>query len=203
MTAPSWAKDPTHNVFVNCPFDTEFNEQRDAIIFTCVQSGFVPWMAGSTGDIATPRMQRILSAFDKCRYSIHDLSRYQGEGELNLARFNMPLELGVAMGLRGLDPAEGAHDWLVLVREGHLYRRVVSDLAGFDPMTHDGSPAQAAVAVLSWLMTRPDVEDGIGPDEVLPKLVPFLDAKANLDKQWNGSPPWKHVLDLAVTVARR
>lgn len=199
--APPWAKAPAHNVFVNCPFDSEFNELRDAILFTCVQSGFVPWMAGSTGDVARPRMERILTAFDACRYSIHDLTRYGGEGELNLARFNMPLELGIAMGLRGSQPTPDAHDWFVLVPAGHLYQRVVSDLAGFDPATHDGTPRAVAIAVLTWLTTRPEAA-GIGLDEVLPKLKPFLKAKSKLDKKWNGSPPWKHVLELAVQAAR-
>src|SRR4051812_38488290 len=118
MTTPSWAKEPTSHVFVNCPFDADYREQRDAIIFTCVHAGFVPWMADSTGDLAVPRVERILGALAECRYSIHDLSRYQGEGDLNLARFNMPLELGMAMQLRGLRPAGDAHDWLVLVPEG-------------------------------------------------------------------------------------
>ena len=51
------------------------------------------------------------------QYSIHDLSRYRGQGDANLARFNMPLELGFAMARRFMD--EASHDWLVLVPEGH------------------------------------------------------------------------------------
>jgi hypothetical protein len=201
MTTPAWAKARDLHVFVNCPFDEEYREQRDAIVFTCVQAGFVPWMAGSTGDVAVPRVERILSAFSQCRYSVHDLSRYQGEGDLNLARFNMPLELGMAMALRGLSPVADAHDWLVMVPEGHAYQRYVSDLAGFDPATHDGSPERVAVAVLSWLMTRPSIDIAVGPDSLIPKLRPFLEAKRSLDADWKGTPPWGRVLDLAVEVA--
>jgi hypothetical protein len=197
-----WAKAPESSVFVNCPFDKDYSELRDAIIFTCVQAGFVPWMAGSTGDVAVPRVERVLHAFGKCRYSIHDLSRYQGEGALNLARFNMPLELGMAMALRGLQPPVDAHDWLVMVPGGHVFQRFVSDLAGFDPATHDGSPERVAIAVLSWLMTRPTIDVAVGPDELIPNLGPYLAAKRSLDEEWNGSPPWGQVLDLAVEVAR-
>jgi hypothetical protein len=58
-------------------------------------------------------MDRITQAISDSKYSIHDLSRCRGEGDKNLARFNMPLELGVAMahkfGLNGND----CHDWLL------------------------------------------------------------------------------------------
>jgi len=55
-----------------------FETSLDAIIFTCVHAGFLPWMAGSTGTIAVPRVERILEGLTACRYSIHDLTRYQG-----------------------------------------------------------------------------------------------------------------------------
>jgi hypothetical protein len=160
-------------------------------------------MAASTGDTAVPRVERILQAFRECRYSIHDLSRYQGEGAENLARFNMPLELGMAMALRGLEPDADSHDWLVMVPDGHLYERYISDLGGFDPAIHDGSPERIAIAVLSWLVTRPDAYVAIGPDELLPHLRPYLTAKRQLDDDWGGSPPWARVLELAVEVASR
>jgi len=47
-------------VFVNCPYDDDFRTSLDAIIFTCVHAGFFPWMAGSTGTVAIPRVQRVL-----------------------------------------------------------------------------------------------------------------------------------------------
>ncbi|MBJ7330972.1 MAG: hypothetical protein JHC95_13825 [Solirubrobacteraceae bacterium] len=201
MTAPSWALQAERNVFVNCPFDADYAEQREAIVFTCVHAGFVPWLAGSTGDVAVPRMSRILEAFSHCRYSIHDLSRFKGEGVENLARFNMPLELGMAMALRGSAAGDDAHDWLVLAPEGHLYAQFVSDLAGFDPSQHDGSPERVAIAVLAWLVTRPTIGVSVGPDALIPKLRPYLNARRSLDEEWGGTAPWPRVLDLAVSVA--
>src|SRR4051794_26873514 len=88
------------SVFINCPFDAEFRSQLNAIVFTCVHAGFFPIVAGSSGRTGRPRLERILTALNLCRYSIHDLSRCRGEGDENLARFNMPLELGMAMALR-------------------------------------------------------------------------------------------------------
>ena len=45
-------------------------------------------------------MDRITRAILSSKYSIHDLCRCRGEGDANLARFNMPLELGVSMAQR-------------------------------------------------------------------------------------------------------
>lgn len=71
-----------------------------------------------------------------------------------LARMNMPLELGMAMALHAHPPFESAHEWMVMVPENHVYQRYVSDLAGYDPLTHDGTPEQVGVTVLGWLATR-------------------------------------------------
>jgi hypothetical protein len=199
---PPWAREPEYSVFVNCPFDDGYRDLLDAIVFTSVHAGFFPWMAGSTGTVAVPRIARILEGLKWCRYSIHDLSRYAGEGPDNLSRFNMPLELGMAMALRGHDSRVTAHDWMVMVPEGHIFQQYISDLAGFDPAAHDGSRERVALAVLSWLMTRPTVEVPLGPDDVLPKLSEYSERRSRLDDRWNGNPPWGRVIDLAVEIAR-
>jgi hypothetical protein len=189
---------------VNCPFDDGYRESLDAIVFTSVHAGFFPWMAGSTGTVAIPRIKRILEGLRWCRYSIHDLSRYRGEGSENLGRFNMPLELGMAMALgeQDSDSDAPAHDWMVMVPEGHIFQRYVSDLAGFDPAAHDGSQERVSVTVLSWLMTRPTVETALGPDDVLPKRPEYSARKRELDDRWNANAPWGHVIDLAVEIAQ-
>lgn len=198
---PAWAAHPDLTVFVNCPFDEEYRESLDAIIFTCLHAGFLPLLAGSTGSVATPRIQRVLEGLAWSRYSIHDLTRFRGEGADNLGRFNMPLELGMAMALRGQTPAPDSHDWLVLAPEGHIYQRYISDLAGYDPAVHDGSPARVAVAVLAWLITRPTAVLGVGPDDVLAKLPEYSARKRVLDDGWRGNPPWSQVIELGIEVA--
>lgn len=202
MSRPPWAAEPELSVFVNCPYDEAFRTSLDAIVFTCVHAGFLPWMAGSTGSTAVPRVERILEGLVWCRYSIHDLTRYQGEGPDNLSRFNMPLELGMAMALRGIQPRHDSHDWTVMVPEGHVYQRYISDLAGFDPMAHDGSQNRVALSVLAWLMTRPTVPVVVGPADVLPKLPEYSSRKLALDESWEAKTPWGRILDLAVEVAR-
>jgi hypothetical protein len=81
------------SVFVNCPFDPDFRELLLAIVFSIAAHGFAARSARETEGTAEPRISRILETLANSKYSIHDLSRYSGEGPNNLARFNMPLEL--------------------------------------------------------------------------------------------------------------
>lgn len=159
-------------------------------------------MAGSTGSVARPRVQRILDGLTACRYSIHDLSRYRGEGDENIARMNMPLELGMAMALHAHPPFEGTHEWMVMVPEDHVYQRYVSDLAGYDPRTHDGTAEQVGITVLGWLATRAPEPLPVPPHEVVGKLPRFTHERMELDSSWGGAAPWRHVVELAVRVAR-
>lgn len=85
------------SVFVNCPYDDDFRPLFDAVIFSTLCCGFIPRCAVETGSTSLSRMDRIFDAMRSSKYSIHDLSRCRREGEANLARFNMPLELGMAM----------------------------------------------------------------------------------------------------------
>lgn len=120
--------DPARSVFINCPFDVEYAASFDAILFATACCGFMPRCALETGSVSEPRLDRITTALFNSKYSIHDLSRCTGEGIENLARFNMPLELGMAMARRLMDNA--SHDWGVLVPHGHtrleVYFRYVS-----------------------------------------------------------------------------
>ena len=111
------AATPDSSVFINCPFDAQYTELFDAIVFATTCCGFLARSALESGTVAEPRMTRIAKALLSSKYSIHDLSRCTGQGGENFARFNMPLELGIAMGRR-ISEGEDAHDWLILVPQG-------------------------------------------------------------------------------------
>lgn len=195
------ALEPAKSVFINCPFDREYAPLFNAIVFATVCCGFMPRSALESGDVAEPRLARITRAIFDSRYSIHDLSRCGGEGDENLARFNMPLELGMAMAKRFIGGAE-YHDWLVLVPEGHAYGRFISDLAGFDPPKHNGSVEKVTSAVMAWLATRRDGVPPVTPKLVLSKLPEFRKKKASLNDDWGGYPPWADVILLAIETAK-
>jgi hypothetical protein len=84
------------------------------------------------------RLDRILALIQGCRYSIHDLSRV----EVNLAppatpRFNMPLELGLAIAWAKLRPRR--HTWSLWGASPRRVQKSMSDLDGTDPYIHGGT----------------------------------------------------------------
>lgn len=138
-------------------------------------------------------MARIARAIFSSRYSIHDLSRCTGEGTENLARFNMPLELGMAIARRYMG-TEDDHEWLVLAPKGHAYLRFVSDLAAFDPATHDGTVRGEVFAVMPWLATREGRIPPVTPTQVLAAFPRFRAAKRATSASWGGYPPWPEIV---------
>ena len=194
--------EPRTSVFLNCPFDREYQSLFDAIIFASVCSGFMPRSALETGDVS-PRMERITRAIFGSKYSIHDLSRCTGLGDLNFARFNMPLELGIAMASRYMAAAADTHDFLVLVPDGHAYSRFISDFEGFDPYTYDGSVPRALERVVAWLATRKDAVRILSPAKVLTHLPTFEERLADLRSEWGPDPPWADRVIIAQDVAKK
>lgn len=185
------------SVFINCPYDQDFAERFDALVFTTVCCGFLPRSALESGSVAEPRMERITRAIFSSKYSIHDLSRCKGEGDESLARFNMPLELGVAMARRYTQTRKKEkHDWLLLVPKNHQYVKFLSDLAGFDPYQYDETVHTLVPKVMCWLATRLDAVSTPDPGEVLAKLPAFLKAKQELihTKQWGEDTPWADIV---------
>ena len=145
------------SVFINCPFDDDFQALFHAIVLTVAAKGFMPRCAHETEGQADPRMARIARGLMESKYSIHDLSRYQGQGAENLGRFNMPLELGMALGIRYLkEAAPAGHNWVALVPEHFVHQRFISDLAGFDSPDHDQQPPTVIRKVAAWLSMQPD-----------------------------------------------
>jgi hypothetical protein len=187
--------DPSKSVFINCPFDGDFTSRFDAIVFATVCCGFLPRCAFETGSIAEPRMDRITRAIFSSKYSIHDLSRCKGEGDELLARFNMPLELGIAMARRYMRTRKSErHDWLLLVPEGHQYLKFISDLAGYDPSRYDGTVRSLVQKVVSWLATRPDAVSTPTPHEVLSALPSFSAERERMGQSWGSDAPWPDII---------
>jgi hypothetical protein len=191
--------DSQRSVFINCPYDPEYEPLYDALVFTIVCCGFTPRSATESGKVSVSRMERIFHAINTSAFSIHDLSRCHGEGEKVLARFNMPFELGIAM-FRSQKDGSDQHDWLVLVPENAPYERFISDLAGYDPKKYDGKVESIVRSVMSWLMTQPGAIPGISPGPVIANLDKFRKGKIKLKTEWN-EIPWTLLLKLAAESA--
>ena len=84
-------------------------------------------------DSGTPRIKTILHLIKSSKYSIHDLSRMKSEAANELARFNMPFELGLELGMKSIAGNKMKNKkCLVLDTERHRYHAAISDLSGSD-----------------------------------------------------------------------
>jgi hypothetical protein len=189
-------------VFINCPFDSAFEPILDAIFFTIVASGFRPRSALEGGRQGVLRLVRILDALNDSLYSVHDLSRSVGEGDGNLARFNMPLELGMAIQLwRSHDDAQKAapHDFFIMTGVHANYDKFASDLKGYDIESHDESPERAVELLVEWLQTKPGAASHATKPHILRALPLYVAAKKKrIDEVGSG---WAGLIAVAASVA--
>jgi hypothetical protein len=161
------------NVFINCPFDRGYPPIFDAIVFAILDCGFRPLCARERMNSAQIRLEKISELIRDSR-SIHDLSRVETNGPYSLPRFNMPLELGIALGCAKF--GEGRHrdkSLLVLDRRRYRYHRFVSDLSGQDISEHRNRPARAIEAVRNWLRTESADADIPGPEFITGRYPTF------------------------------
>lgn len=125
------------SVFLNLPYDTKFHGLFLAYIAGVVSFGLKPRVALEVpGGIG--RISRIITLIRACPYSFHDLSRVEVDIKRpHTPRFNMAVELGLAVMLNALDG--GQHIWCVFERDFRRVRKSTSDLAGTDVYQHDGT----------------------------------------------------------------
>lgn len=126
------------SVFLNIPYDQQFSCLYLAYIAGLIELGLTPKATlGIPGGAA--RLDRIFHLIQTCRYSIHDLSRVQLDRKPPCTpRFNMPFELGMAIGWAKLNPRK--HTWFVYETRRHRAQKSISDLNGTDCNIHHGTP---------------------------------------------------------------
>lgn len=140
------------NVFINCPFDKQYEPIFHAIIFAIFDCGFVPRCTLEEDDASQIRIEKIYSIINACRYSIHDISRTELDSKNNLPRFNMPLELGIFLSAKKF--GSGKHNkksCLILDKKAYRYQKFMSDISGQDISAHNNSTKNAIRIVRDWL----------------------------------------------------
>jgi len=146
------ARTSTDDVFINCPFDSDYAPTFRALIFTIFACGFRPRSARELDDAGQTRIDKLYNLIDECRYGIHDLSRTELDEANHLPRFNMPLELGIFLGAKRYGgKAQKLKRALILDIEQYRYQRFISDLAGMDIHEHGGDPVRAVREARNWL----------------------------------------------------
>jgi hypothetical protein len=125
-----------HSVFINVPFDAEYSSLFIALIAGLTALGRTPRCVLEVPSDGRNRLERIFGLIASCGASIHDLSRVTLSGDLNVPRFNMPFELGMAYALCELR----FHSFFVLEERPFRLQASLSDLNGHDPHIHKGDP---------------------------------------------------------------
>jgi hypothetical protein len=142
------------NVFINCPYDEKYLPLLKVIIFTVLNLGFNPELALIRNDSSENRIDKIVNLIDECKYSIHDLSRAESMKKGEIARFNMPFELGIDYGCLKFCDSHRNKRFLILDEEKYRYRRALSDLSGVDIESHKNNELQAAKCIRDWLSNK-------------------------------------------------
>ncbi len=183
-------------VYINCPFDAEFGEYLDAIIFAVICCGLEPRSAVALNNVADTRVERIAQALGECRLSIHDLSRIAADKKTGVARMNMSLELGIAMALHRSSKRQASipqHDWTALVIEGSAYKQALSDVNGNDLQRYKDKNELVA-QVMSWLSPRMGERALTADPAQVVNALPQLDQElVQLRTKWYQKLPW-HLL---------
>jgi hypothetical protein len=156
--------EPNRKVFVNCPFDADYQPLFRAAVFTVARSGFDPRCALETDDASENRFEKICGIIRECRYGIHDISRTELDPKSNLPRFNMPFELGLFLGARRFgSKTQRQKRCIVFDCDRYRFQAYISDISGQDIHAHGGDVTILIVDLASWLRDqsrRPNVPGG-------------------------------------------
>ena len=163
------------NVFINCPFDSQYNSSfLRPILFTIIYFGFTPQIASQTADSGEQRIDKILSLILRSRYSIHDLSRIRSRRRGEFFRLNIPFELGIDYGCRRTSAGcLKKKRFLVLGAASHDYKRALSDLSGIDAKLHANDPEIAVIVLRNWFVDTVQLTDVPSGSAIWEKFFDF------------------------------
>ncbi len=172
------------NVFVNCPFDETYLPLLQALLFTLVDCGLRPRIALERADSGEVRIHKILELIGSSRWSIHDISRMESRRRGELARFNLPFELGIDVGCRNFGGDSLRRKvTLVLDTERYRFQKVLSDLSGNDIRAHNDDVQTLIREVRNWLVTTME-SDLAGPTEIYYRFSDFVaDVQLRLEQK--------------------
>jgi hypothetical protein len=168
MTRRKRPSNYANQVFINCPFDPQYEAVFDALVFAVFDCGFVARCALEIDDGSQIRIEKIFSIVEQCKFGIHDLSRTDLDQATGLPRFNMPLELGIFLGAKRYGGDYNAEkSCLVLDIDRFRYQKFISDIAGQDIKSHENSADKAVACVRDWLNHASGRKTVPGPDAIL------------------------------------
>lgn len=153
-----------NDVFINCPFDEQYQPLFQALFFSVVDCGFRVRCALEIEDASEVRFEKTLRIIRESKYGIHDISRTELDGINSLPRFNMPLELGIFLAAKRFGAGnQKTKSCLILDYDKFRYQKFISDIAGQDIQAHNNDPKQLISKVRNWLRglsQRPSIPGG-------------------------------------------
>jgi hypothetical protein len=139
-------------VFINCPFSDDYTQFYWALIYTVKRCGFVPRCAREADDSGANRLDKILNIISDCDLGVHDISKAGLDPVTNLARFNMPFELGLFLGAAKLgDEMQNRKRCIIFDEDAYRYRSFISDIAGHDIHAHSNDVWSLTSGLCNWL----------------------------------------------------
>jgi hypothetical protein len=164
------------SVFINCPFTRDFRPLHEAMIFAVLACHFRPRSALEAGNSGDTRLDKIIRLIKESKYSVHDLSAVGLDVESGLPRFNMPFELGIAVGLKKATRMYASHSLLVLEHEKNSYQKYLSDMSGQDLQAHGRETSRLIPLLRNWLRTESPRTDIPGGARISAEFVKFQDS---------------------------
>ncbi len=144
----------SENVFINCPFDPQYEASFRALVYCVMDVGFRPRCALEIDDGAEVRIEKLFRIIGDCCFGIHDLSRTQLDASTDLPRFNMPLELGMFLAARRFGSRrQKRKNCLILDSDPFRYQAFISDISGQDIRAHNCDLKRLITLVRNWLRT--------------------------------------------------
>lgn len=163
-------------IFINCPFDKDFREIFWAIVFTVDEFGHDSVTALDNVGGHDIRLFKIIEKIRDCDAAIHDLSMEKLDKKTKLPRFNMPLELGLFIGLTNEKGSGKLSEkrFLVLVNKNFSNQKFISDLNGIDVIEHKMDKLKAINSVRSFLSESLSGDEAKGHGYLRNKFEDFL-----------------------------
>lgn len=143
---PSILRTNPTDVFLNVPYDRDFEPILIALTAALVALGRTPRLTFEIPDEGEGRLRKMVTLIRSCPVSFHDLSAVEPP-----PRWNMPFELGLACAIRELGRGVAKHKFFLLEKENYRLNQYLSDMKGIDHKVHRGAPAGAISAVLDVL----------------------------------------------------
>lgn len=128
-----------NNVFINCPYDKDYLPLKRAIVFVVRMCGLNPLLVSFNLDGGMSRLDKIKQMISCSRYGIHDISRCKAKEKDEWYRMNMPFEMGLDFGYGFFSYGQDKKHFLVLTEFPYSQQPSLSDMAGNDPLCHNGN----------------------------------------------------------------